>query len=52
MEKQWYKSKTLWGILGFTITGILNIFFPSPALTTLNVLFLGWTGYGVRDSIK
>ena len=51
MEKKWYESKTVWGIIGFTVFGLLNQFWPNEAFLALITLFLGWAGYGIRDSL-
>jgi len=50
MEKYWYESKTVWGFVGFTVFGIMNIFYPNPLFQTGIVTSLGWAGYGFRDN--
>lgn len=52
MNKTFYQSKTIWGFIGFSVFGILNIFYPSDMLSTLIIASLGWAGYGFRDAMR
>jgi hypothetical protein len=50
------KSKTVQGILGLVILGILKTqhidIIGADLMGTLMVLFTGWAGIGARDAIK
>jgi len=38
-------------MIGFTVFGILDLFFPNVAFDTLILISLGWAGYGIRDAL-
>lgn len=51
MKKEFWKSKTFWGCLGFAVFGIANIFYPTDVFTSLILASLAWTGYGLRHAL-
>jgi len=51
MEKDFWESKTVWGFVGFSLFGILNVFYPNPWFASATVASLGWAGFGFRDAI-
>jgi len=50
------KSKTVQGIIGLVVIGLLQKYkidiLPSDLLDTLEILFYGWTGLGLRNAVK
>ena len=52
MKKRWFQSKTVWGMILFTVFGLSNLFYPDKMWDALILLALGWSGYGLRDALK
>ena len=52
MKKDWYTSKTVWGIGGFAVFSIVNMFYPSELAAVLIIASLGWAGYGLRAALQ
>lgn len=52
MKKDWYTSKTVWGIAGFATFSIANMFWASELLAVLIIASLGWAGYGLRSALE
>lgn len=50
-DKPWYKSKTVQGLIGGCLFGILNTISPSPVFQSAMIAFLGFAGYGLRDAL-
>ena len=52
MEKIWYESKTVQGILLALFGSLLGIWFGENTISaTIIVTGLGYAGYGLRDSL-
>jgi len=54
MEKVWYKSKTLWGIIAFLIVETLKIYSPEVPefLRIAEILTIAFTVFGLRMAKK
>ena len=50
------KSKTVQGIIGLVILGIMKTYkvdiLPEELMGTLFIMFTGWAGIGARDAMK